>query len=132
MFVESVAENNKLVSIGKLGWSSDFADVFLEAVKELNHDIGDMNLQLDTGIYFLHKMFQLCIFIYNDVYPVGFMKAQLTMENGRRWSSDKVLHQKPNHPNLTLLTHARASKVSLFEGYCFFTIHVKETKCTSN
>ncbi|XP_029671700.1 glucose dehydrogenase [FAD, quinone]-like [Formica exsecta] len=88
-FMESVAENNKLVSIGELRWSSDFADVFLKAVKELNHDIGDMNLRLDTG----------------------FMKAQLTMENGRRWSLDKVLHQKSNYPNLTILTHARANKI---------------------
>ncbi|XP_072767522.1 glucose dehydrogenase [FAD, quinone] [Anoplolepis gracilipes] len=88
-FMESIVENNKLVSIDELRWSSDFADVFLKAVKELNHNIGDMNLQLDTG----------------------FMKAQLTMENGRRWSSDKVLHQKSNYPNLTILTHARATKV---------------------
>lgn len=41
------------------------------------------------------------------------MKAQLTMENGRRWSSDKVLHQKSNYSNLTILTHARANKVNL-------------------
>lgn len=80
-----------------------------------------MNLQLNTGIYFLYKVFQLCyIFIYNDVYYLGFMKVQLTIENGKRWNLDKVLYQKSNYPNLTILTHAHTSKVSLFEGYCFF------------
>ncbi|XP_011260570.1 glucose dehydrogenase [FAD, quinone] isoform X3 [Camponotus floridanus] len=88
-FMESIAKINKLVSINELRWSSDFADIFLEAIKELYHDIGDMNLRLDTG----------------------FMKAQLMMENGRRWSSDKVLRQKSSYPNLTILTHARANKI---------------------
>lgn len=40
------------------------------------------------------------------------MKAQLTMENGKRWSSDKVLSHKYN-PDLVVLTHARADKVSI-------------------
>ncbi|XP_029172703.1 glucose dehydrogenase [FAD, quinone]-like [Nylanderia fulva] len=88
-FMESTAENDKLVSINELRWNSDFADIFLKAVKELNHNIGNMNLQLDTG----------------------FMKAHLTIENGKRWSPDKILHWKSNYPNLTLLTHARASKI---------------------
>jgi len=40
------------------------------------------------------------------------MKAQVTMENGRRWSSDKILYKKSHH-TLTVLTHAQANKVSL-------------------
>jgi len=44
------------------------------------------------------------------------MKAQLTMENGRRWSTDKILYQRPNHA-LTILTHTRATKVSLSKSF---------------
>ncbi|XP_011342593.1 glucose dehydrogenase [FAD, quinone] isoform X2 [Ooceraea biroi] len=87
-FIESVAENDESVSISELRWNSDLADIILKALKELNYNVGDMNSELDTG----------------------FMKVQLTMENGRRWSSDKVLCQKPTH-TLTVLTHARASKI---------------------
>lgn len=44
------------------------------------------------------------------------MKAQLTMENGERWSTDKVLYKNCDHA-LTTLTHALATKVSLPEKY---------------
>ncbi|KAG5330268.1 DHGL dehydrogenase, partial [Acromyrmex charruanus] len=87
-FAESVAKNDESISISDLRWTTDFADVILNAVKELNHNISNINLQLDTG----------------------FTKAQLTMENGRRWSTDKILYQKPNHV-LTILTHAHATKI---------------------
>lgn len=52
-------------------------------------------------------MIYLCIY---NICCLGFMKAQLTMENGRRWSSDKILDKKPNHA-LVILTHAHATKV---------------------
>lgn len=59
------------MSISELRWSSDFADVFLEAIKELYHDVGDMNLQLDTGIYFLYKVFQLhVIFLFTIMFII--------------------------------------------------------------
>ncbi|XP_024869951.1 glucose dehydrogenase [FAD, quinone]-like isoform X1 [Temnothorax curvispinosus] len=87
-FAESVAKNDESISISELRWNTDFADIILEAIKELNHNVSNINLQLDTG----------------------FMKAQLTMENGRRWSSDKILYKKPN-PALTVITHARATKI---------------------
>lgn len=54
------------------------------------------------------------ILVTHLIYYLGFMKAQLTMKNGKRWSSDKVLYQKRNHA-LTILTHAYATKVSLFK-----------------
>ncbi|EGI63010.1 Glucose dehydrogenase [Acromyrmex echinatior] len=85
---KSVAKNDESISINDLRWTTDFADVILNAVKELNHNISNINLQLD----------------------IGFTKAQLTMENGRRWSTDKILYQKPNHV-LTILTHAHATKI---------------------
>lgn len=61
------------------------------------------------------------------------MKAQFTMENGRRWSSDKVLHQKSNYPNLTLLTYTRAIKVSLFAFLLFaFLLYISERQTKNN
>lgn len=54
------------------------------------------------------------------------MKAQLTMENGKRWSTDKVL-QKSNYPNLTILTYARATKVNLKNIFRItFLTYIKE------
>lgn len=40
------------------------------------------------------------------------MKTQLTMENGKRWSTDKILYQKARD-TLTILTYAHANKVRL-------------------
>lgn len=47
------------MNISELRWNSNFADIFLKAIKELYIDIGDMNSRLDTGIYFFKKIFQL-------------------------------------------------------------------------
>ncbi|XP_011140802.2 glucose dehydrogenase [FAD, quinone] isoform X2 [Harpegnathos saltator] len=83
-----LAENNDSVSTSELRWQSDFANVILEAIKELNYDIGNMNKKLTTG----------------------FMKVQLTMENGERWSSEKILHKKCKYSPV-ILTHTFATKV---------------------
>jgi len=63
--------------------------------------------------------------VYLQYLFLGFMKAQLTMENGRRWSTDKILYQRPNHA-LTILTHSRATKVSLSKSFlaCVVIINV--------
>ncbi|XP_032666373.1 glucose dehydrogenase [FAD, quinone]-like isoform X2 [Odontomachus brunneus] len=87
-FLQTIAEHNDSISTSELRWHSNFADVVLEAIKELNHDVGDMNTKLD----------------------IGFMKARLTMENGERWSTDKVLYKNHNHA-LTILTYALATKI---------------------
>ncbi|XP_020294039.1 glucose dehydrogenase [FAD, quinone]-like isoform X2 [Pseudomyrmex gracilis] len=87
-FTEFTAKTDKTVSISDLRWNSEFADIILEAIKELNHNVTNLNSQMATG----------------------FMKAQLTMENGKRWSSDQVLNHKYN-PTLVVLTHARADKI---------------------
>ncbi|KAL6263737.1 hypothetical protein P5V15_003822 [Pogonomyrmex californicus] len=49
---------------------------------------------------------------YEKWFPdfIGFMKTQLTMENGKRWSSDRILNWKVNRA-LTILTHAHANKI---------------------
>ncbi|KAL0122268.1 hypothetical protein PUN28_007183 [Cardiocondyla obscurior] len=85
---DEFTKTDESISISKLKWNTDFADIFLEAIKESNHNISDLNLQLNTG----------------------FMKAQLTMENSKRWSSDKLLYKKFNN-HLTVLTHAHATKI---------------------
>ncbi|XP_011688335.1 PREDICTED: glucose dehydrogenase [FAD, quinone]-like isoform X2 [Wasmannia auropunctata] len=87
-FIESVANNDEEINISEMRWTTGFADIFLKAIKELNHNISNINSHLDKG----------------------FMKAQLTMKNGRRWSTDKILYKKSNHA-LTILTHARAVKI---------------------
>jgi len=48
--IESVAKNDESISISDLRWTTDFADVILNAIKELNHNISNINLQLDIGI----------------------------------------------------------------------------------
>ncbi|KAH0954233.1 hypothetical protein HN011_002576 [Eciton burchellii] len=87
-FIESIAENDESMSISELRWNSNFADIILKAIKELNHNVSNINSELN----------------------IGFMKAQVTMENGRRWSSDKVLYKKSHH-TLTVITHAQANKI---------------------
>lgn len=59
MFLEAVAKNDDSVSISELRWNSTFADIILEALRELKHDVGNMNLQLSTGIYLLHNILVL-------------------------------------------------------------------------
>lgn len=51
---EIVAENNGSISTSELRWQSDFANMTLEALKELHHDVGDMNIKLDIGIILLN------------------------------------------------------------------------------
>lgn len=62
---------------------------------------------------------------------LGFMKVQLTMENGERWSTDKMLYKKHNHA-LTILTHALATKVSLLKKYRIFhyMLKLRSHNCT--
>lgn len=43
---------------------------------------------------------------------LGFMKAQLFMENGKRWSTDKLLYKYLQN-KLTIITHAHVEKVCL-------------------
>lgn len=54
------------------------------------------------------------------------MKVQLTLENGERWSSDKVLYKKCNH-DVAILTHALATKVSLHKKCHIFHHALKLT-----
>lgn len=50
MFLESVSEGNGSVPISDLNWNSNLADVILNALKELHHDVSNINSHLNTGI----------------------------------------------------------------------------------
>jgi len=43
-------KNDELISISEIKWTTDFADVILKAIKELNHNISNINSQLGIGI----------------------------------------------------------------------------------
>lgn len=50
--LESFKKNEESISISELRWNTEFADVILKAIKEVNHNVNNINLQLDTGIFF--------------------------------------------------------------------------------
>jgi len=56
MFLDTVAKSDDSASISELRWNSTFADIILEALRELKHNVGNINSQLSTGIYFLHNV----------------------------------------------------------------------------
>lgn len=58
------------------------------------------------------------------------MKAQVTMENGERWSTDKVLHKICNHA-LTIHTHALATKVRI-KNLLHFSLCAKKSISYNN
>jgi len=62
MFLEAVAKNDDVVSVSELRWNSMFADIILEALRELKHDVGNINSQLSTGIYFSYNIFSFITF----------------------------------------------------------------------
>lgn len=124
MFTESLAESDESIAISELRWNSDFADIILKAIRELNYNVSNINSELySTGIYFMQALLLYTVILLTLMAFIflGFMKVQLTMENGKRWSSDKVLYRKA-HRTLTILTHARASKVSLPKNVFFFIV----------
>lgn len=51
--LESIAKNDESISISELRWTTDFADIILKAIKELNYNLSDINLQLDTGNFYI-------------------------------------------------------------------------------
>ncbi|XP_017796644.1 PREDICTED: glucose dehydrogenase [FAD, quinone] [Habropoda laboriosa] len=87
-FTEPTTKNGGPMCVSDLKWDTGLADTILKGLQELHQDIGNINDNLKTG----------------------FMKAQLSIENGKRWSTDKLLceHIKKN---LTIITHAHVQKV---------------------
>ncbi|XP_076678536.1 glucose dehydrogenase [FAD, quinone] isoform X3 [Andrena cerasifolii] len=86
--LEPTTESGGPMPVSELKWHSNVADVILKGLEELQQDIGDINKNFRNG----------------------FMKAQLSMEDGRRWSTDKLLHTDLKN-KLTVITHAHVEKV---------------------
>lgn len=53
----------------------------------------------------------LFCFCFNQNY-LGFMKAQMTIKNGERWSTDRLIY-KNNNERLKILTNSFVTKVIL-------------------
>lgn len=51
--LESITKNDESIRISELRWTTDFADIILKAIKELNYNLSDINLQLDTGNFYI-------------------------------------------------------------------------------
>lgn len=58
MILEFTTKTDKSVSISELRWNSEFADIILEAIRELNHNVTDLNSQMATGICFIPDIFK--------------------------------------------------------------------------
>ncbi|KAK9308829.1 hypothetical protein QLX08_001258 [Tetragonisca angustula] len=86
--IEPIKRNNDTMHISDLEWNTGLADIILKGLQELNQNIGNIN----------------------DNFKNGFMKAQLFMENGKRWSTDKLLYKYLKN-KLTIITHAHVEKV---------------------
>ncbi|XP_076759087.1 alcohol dehydrogenase [acceptor] [Xylocopa sonorina] len=84
--VQSVMKHSDRIS--DLKWGTGLGNVILEGLQELNQDIGDINDDLKDG----------------------FMKVQLSIKNGKRWSTDKLLYNCLEN-NLTIITHAHVEKI---------------------
>nr|XP_034193550.1 glucose dehydrogenase [FAD, quinone]-like [Osmia lignaria] len=87
-FIEPTVENGGPMHISDLQWNTDLANVILEGLKELNQDIGNINNDLKNG----------------------FMKPQLSIRNGKRWSTDKLLYEN-FRDKLFIRTYAHVEKV---------------------
>ncbi|XP_076629978.1 LOW QUALITY PROTEIN: glucose dehydrogenase [FAD, quinone] [Colletes latitarsis] len=86
-FIEPTTEYNGPMHVNDLQWNTDLANIVLKGLEELHQHIGDINKDSKTG----------------------FMKAQVSMKDGKRWSTDKLLYK--NFKNISIITHARVEKV---------------------
>ncbi|XP_043247922.1 glucose dehydrogenase [FAD, quinone]-like [Colletes gigas] len=86
--IEPTTEYSGPMHVNDLQWSTDLADIVLKGLEELHQHIGNINKDSKTG----------------------FMKAQVSMEDGKRWSTDKLLY-KNFKKNISIVTHASVEKV---------------------
>ncbi|XP_043788652.1 glucose dehydrogenase [FAD, quinone]-like [Apis laboriosa] len=87
-FIEPIKKKGGSMHISDLEWNTGLADIILKGLQELQQNIGNINNNLKNG----------------------FMKVQLFMENGKRWSTDKLLYESLKH-KLTIITYAHVEKV---------------------
>ncbi|XP_058792511.1 glucose dehydrogenase [FAD, quinone]-like isoform X2 [Phymastichus coffea] len=71
-------------------WYSKLADGILEGISELSYSLRNINEKSGTG----------------------FMRAQLTIKNGERWSTDRIInHSYHLYKRMTIITHTLVQKV---------------------
>ncbi|XP_076651704.1 glucose dehydrogenase [FAD, quinone] isoform X2 [Halictus rubicundus] len=87
-FNEPTTQNGGPMSTNILKWSTNLSDIIMKGLEELHQPIGNINEDLN----------------------IGFMKPQLSMQNGKRWSTDKLL-QKNFQKRMTVIAHAHVEKV---------------------
>ncbi|XP_015599134.1 glucose dehydrogenase [FAD, quinone] isoform X2 [Cephus cinctus] len=87
-FIEPIIEKNGSLHVKEILWPTELSTAVLKGITEMGHSIRNINKELRTG----------------------FMKVQLTMKNGERWSSDQILHTK-HLSTLTVITNAHVTKV---------------------
>nr|XP_033340102.1 glucose dehydrogenase [FAD, quinone]-like [Megalopta genalis] len=87
-FIEPTKQNGGPMNINALKWNTNLSDIILKGLEELHQSIGNINEEL----------------------KIGFMKPQLSMENGKRWSTDKLLHTNVQN-RVNVITHAHVEKV---------------------
>ncbi|XP_076165460.1 glucose dehydrogenase [FAD, quinone] [Ptiloglossa arizonensis] len=87
-FIEPITQYGGPMRISDLQWNTNLANVILKGLEEMHQHIGNINKD----------------------YKNGFMKAQLSMEDGKRWSTDKLL-SKNFRKKMTIIVHAHVEKV---------------------
>ncbi|XP_066585658.1 glucose dehydrogenase [FAD, quinone]-like isoform X3 [Prorops nasuta] len=87
-YEEPIVDKGGFINLSYLKWNTPLADAVLKGIEEMSLEINNINCNLKAG----------------------FMKVQLTMENGKRWSTDQVLHERYNK-TLNIITHAYVTKI---------------------
>ncbi|XP_053977905.1 glucose dehydrogenase [FAD, quinone]-like isoform X1 [Hylaeus volcanicus] len=87
-FIEPITQNGGPMHICDLQWNTSLANVVLKGLEEMHQHIGNINKD----------------------YKHGFMKAQLSMKDGKRWSTDMLLYANFKK-KITIITHAHVEKV---------------------
>ncbi|XP_066585657.1 glucose dehydrogenase [FAD, quinone]-like isoform X2 [Prorops nasuta] len=91
-YEEPIVDKGGFINLSYLKWNTPLADAVLKGIEEMSLEINNINCNLKAG----------------------FMKVQLTMENGKRWSTDQVLHERYNK-TLNIITHAYVTKITVIK-----------------
>ncbi|XP_012288644.1 glucose dehydrogenase [FAD, quinone] isoform X2 [Orussus abietinus] len=87
-YKDFTAEKMNLQDVNDIQWYTELSDAVLKGITELNKYICNINKNVATG----------------------FMKAQVTIKNGERQGTDKIL-RNTNRPGLTIFSHSHVNKV---------------------
>ncbi|KAJ8688106.1 hypothetical protein QAD02_023901 [Eretmocerus hayati] len=81
--------NGGLLHVDDQNWHSELSETILQGAAELSHPSCNINTESTTG----------------------FMKAQVTMKNGERWSADRFISQRNSNSKLKILINSVVTKV---------------------